>query len=184
MKILAISAVIAVTLILAGCGQEKESSSTIQHPIKRAHNNAQSFVPDAGAQKDAETNSLDACAFVSEHFGVKLDWSDASIQQVESVLDAFHAGIASANPSQKQIWWYSKLFGSYIGEVYRKNHGATWGIVQTNGWNMPALKADLNGQVFLPLVRTRDRIVDGAANNVGEYYSQLPHKPDATPAFN
>ena len=152
------------------------------HAIKRAHKSTPSFAPDTGTQKDAETNSLQACAFVSEHFGIKLDWSDASIQQIESVLAAFHADVASAKPSRKQVWWYSKLFGSYIGEVYRKNHGATWGIVQTNGYNMPALKADLNGEVFLPMARTRDRIVDGAENNVWQYYSQLPKKPDAPQA--
>ena len=135
-----------------------------------------SFTKDANIQKMAEAYSLDACDFVRDNFHTNLDWSDTSIQQVESVLETFRSQIASAKPTEEQITQFSKMFGSYIGEVYRKNHGAAWGMVNMNGESFPGLKADLDGTLFWPWGRTRNRLVDGAENNVWHYYSQLPKK--------
>jgi hypothetical protein len=36
---------------------------------------------------------------------------------------------------------FAKMFGCYIGEVYRENHGATWGLVEMDGQRFPGLKA-------------------------------------------
>jgi hypothetical protein len=179
MKIQAISAAIAVTIIFAGCGKDTKPDNTRLQTSNHTNNTTMSFTPDDKIQKIAEAYSLDACDFLTDHFNAKLDWSDSSVQQIESVLDTFHKDIANAKPTDEQIMGFSKMFGSYIGEVYRKNHGATWGIVHMNGESFPGLKADLDGTLFWPWGRTRNRLVDGAENNVWHYYSQLPTKPGA-----
>lgn len=46
----------------------------------------QSFSPDPKIQKIAEAYSLDAVDFSAKQFGIKLDWSDASIANVEKAL--------------------------------------------------------------------------------------------------
>ena len=68
---------------------------------------------------------------------------------------------------------FAKMFGSYVGEVYRKNHGATWGMVEMSGQSFPGLKAELDGTLFWPWGRARNRLTDGAENNVWHYYSEL-----------
>ena len=132
-----------------------------------------SFTPDDKIQKIAEAYALDACDFLRDHFRITLDWSDASIQHIESVLDVFHHEATKAKPTNEQVMGFAKMFGSYIGEVYRKNHGATWGLVEMNGENFPGLKAVSSDTTFWPWGRARNRLVDGAENNVWHYYNEL-----------
>ncbi len=136
-----------------------------------------SFIPDEKIQKIAEAYALDACDFLRDHFRIMLDWSDASIQHIESALDTFHREMPKARPTEAQVMGFAKMFGSYIGEVYRKNHGAAWGVVEMNGQRFPGLKAESSDTTFWPWGRVRNRLVDGAENNVWHYYSELtkPH---------
>ncbi len=136
-----------------------------------------SFTPDENIQKIAEAYSRDACDFFRDKLRITLDWSDGSIQQIESVLNKFHHQTKVEKPTAEIIMGYAKAFGSYVGEVYRKNHGATWGMVEMNGQKFPGLKAEIDGTLFWPWGRAQNRIVDGAENNVWHYYSQLPKKP-------
>jgi hypothetical protein len=138
-----------------------------------------SFTPDDKIQKIAEAYSLDACDFLRDHFQVELDWSDASIQEIEKVMDTFSRRARSAKPTEEQVMGFAKMFGSYVGEVYRKNHGAAWGMVEMNGQTLPGLKTELDGTLFWPWGRARNRLIDGVENNVWHYYSQLPKKPSA-----
>src|SRR6266480_6530577 len=55
-----------------------------------SHVTAMSFTTDDKIQQIAEAYALDACDFLRDHFRITLDWSDASIQYIESVLDTFH----------------------------------------------------------------------------------------------
>src|SRR5207249_5495060 len=91
--------------------------------IVRPHGTAMSFTPDDKIQQIAEAYALDACDFLRDHFRITLDWSDASIQHIESLLDTFHREAAKARPTPEQVVQFAKMFGSYIGEVYRKNQG-------------------------------------------------------------
>ena len=131
------------------------------------------FTPDDKIQKIAEAYALDACDFLRDHFRITLDWSDASIQHIETVMDTFHREAATARPSAEQVMGFAKMFGSYIGEVYRKNHRATWGMVELNGERFPGLKSESSDTMFWPWGRARNRLVDGAENNVWHYYSEL-----------
>src|SRR5262249_33482765 len=57
------------------------------------------------------------------NFGVKLDWSDSSVQKVEQMLGRLHDDMAQSNPPEEAVWTFAKAFGSYVGEVLRKHHG-------------------------------------------------------------
>jgi hypothetical protein len=131
------------------------------------------FTPDDKIQKIAEAYALDACDFLRDHFGITLDWTDASIQHIESVMDRFYREAAQARPTAEQIMGFAKMFGSYIGEVYRKNHGASWGLVEMEGQQFPGLRALSSDLTFWPWGRARNRLVDGAENNVWHYYREL-----------
>ena len=131
------------------------------------------FAPDTNIQRVAEAYALDACDYVRTYFRVSLDWSDASIEQVERVLDVFHREIANAKPSEEQVMGFAKMFGSYVGEVFRKNHGASWGIVEMESQQFPGLKAARSESVFWPWGRARSRLVEGAEHNVWHYYTAL-----------
>ncbi len=131
------------------------------------------FTADDKIQKVAAAYALDACDFLCKHFQINLDWSDASIQHIESVMDKFHRDAAKAKPSPEKIMQFATLFGSYIGEVYRKNHGATWGMIEMNGQSFPGLMAQSSGTTFWPWGRAHNRLVNGSQDNVWHYYQAL-----------
>src|SRR5262245_61287723 len=108
------------------------------------------FKPDSRIQQIAEAYSLDAIDFASSAFRLKLDGSDASVQHIETIATALHNQLAKADPPEEKILQFAKMLGSYIGEVFRKNHGATWGIVVLNGQEYPGLESTNSGTRLWP----------------------------------
>jgi hypothetical protein len=132
------------------------------------------FTPDTNIQKMAEAYSLDAIGYAKRKFNLTLDWSDDSIKNVEKALSLMHASYlkSTPRPTQDQVMSFAKGFGSYIGEVYRRNHGAEWGIVNLNGQKFPGLKSN-KGVNFWPWSRALNRIMQGGENNISDYYKAL-----------
>ncbi len=70
---------------------------------------------------------------------------------------------------------FAKAFGSYVGEVYRRNHGATRSIVTLGGHNFPGLRTT-SGVNFWPWGRAFNRITKGSEDNVSDYYAGIGAK--------
>lgn len=134
----------------------------------------QSFLSDPNVQKVAEAYALDAVEFSKKNFGITLDWTDASISNVEKALALMHTSYTKTTPkpTDKQVMSFAKGFGSYVGEVYRRNHGAEWGIVSLGGQKFPGLRTK-SGTNFWPWGRALNRITQGPENNVVDYYKTL-----------
>ncbi|QXC38035.1 hypothetical protein V3429_15960 [Aeromonas jandaei] len=135
------------------------------------------FTPDANVQKVAEAYAQDAVDMAKNQFGITLDWSDASIPTVEKALALMHSSFITTKPrpTEEQAMSFAKGYGSYIGEVYRRNHGGEWGIVSLNGQKFPGLKTK-SGVNFWPWGRALNRIMQGPENNVADYYRALLEK--------
>jgi len=139
-----------------------------------ADQNVHSFDADPKIQKMAEAYALDTVNLAKTRFGIELDWSDASIADVEKTLAQVHASYLATTPrpTEEQVMSYAKGFGSYVGEVYRRNHGGDWGMVSLNGQKFPGLRTKA-GTNFWPWARVANRITDGNENNVVDYYRTL-----------
>lgn len=137
----------------------------------------QSFTPDANVQKMAQAYAQDAVDFAKRQFAISLDWSDSSISNVESALAEMHTLFLSTNPrpTEEQVMSFAKGFGSYLGEVYRRNHGGEWGIVNFSGQQFPGLQTK-SGTNFWPWGRAFNRIMQGPENNVADYFHVLLEK--------
>ncbi|MDR3402711.1 MAG: DUF3806 domain-containing protein [Chthoniobacter sp.] len=105
-----------------------------------------------------------------DHFHITLDWSDESIKQIEAVMKTMHDDLKQAKPTPEQVTQFAKMFGSNVGEVYRKNHGATWGMVELDGQRFPGMQKKVNGRLFRPVLRAQKRLAEGAEFNVWDYY--------------
>ncbi|KRB07984.1 hypothetical protein [Lysobacter sp. Root690] len=134
---------------------------------------AENFTEDRRIQEIAEAYSMDAIDFARDHFKLELDWRDGSVAHIETMLSVFHDQLAKAEPSDEQIFGFAKMFGSYVGEVFRRNHGATWGLVKLGGESFPGLQASDSSGLFCPWERTRRRILNGSQDNVWDYYQAL-----------
>jgi hypothetical protein len=143
-------------------------------PALTADKPSQSFQADPNIQKVAEAYSLDAIDFSKKQFGITLDWTDGSIANVEKALALMHSSYAGTTPrpTEEQVMSYAKAYGSYVGEVYRRNHGAEWGIIDLGGQKFPGLRTK-SGTNFWPWGRAFNRIVEGAENNIADYYKVL-----------
>jgi hypothetical protein len=130
-----------------------------------------SFEPDSRIHDIAEAYALDAVD-VAQRFGRILDWSDASIEHVETILTRMHDAIASEGPSAEQIYETAKGFGSYIGEVYRRNHGARWGLVTLGDQSFPGMESN-SAVRFWPWGKVQNRLTNGSEDNVWYYYKSL-----------
>jgi hypothetical protein len=130
------------------------------------------FEPDHKLQQVAEAYSRDLVTFALKQFDLELDWSDESILAVEGIGAALHHDYRRVRPTDEQIEPYYRMLGSYIGEVYRRNHGADWGWSMRNGYRIPGMKRHPD-TLFWPWARAHNRIVRGADDNLWQYYQHL-----------
>ncbi|HTV28591.1 MAG TPA: hypothetical protein VMF32_12475 [Xanthobacteraceae bacterium] len=130
------------------------------------------FSEDAPYLEMAEAYALDAVDYARENMRLTLDWTEQSIQVLESILDRFNRELAKAKPTDEQVGEFSRMWGSYLGEVYRKNHGATWGLVTHGDQSFPGMKAT-SGTLFWPWGRVQNRLRNGPEDNVWHYYLDL-----------
>jgi hypothetical protein len=103
-------------------------------------NMSEAFQTDPRIAEIAAAYSLDALDLAANNFGMSLDWSDESIRNVEEILGRLHDDVARSNPPDDAIWTFAKAFGSYVGEVLRRHHGAEWGMVRMGTESFPGLQ--------------------------------------------
>jgi hypothetical protein len=133
---------------------------------------AATFKADPDVQKVAEAYSLDAVDMARQAFDKKLDWTDKSVSTVEDILDAMYKIRAKEKPSDEDVWTFAKMYGSYVGEAYRRNHGATWGIVTFSGDSFPGMQTK-GCVLFWPWGKVGNRLDNGPEDNVWHYYQAL-----------
>lgn len=134
-------------------------------------------------QQAATVYAQSAVEHAKKSFDITLDGSEASIAQVEVALGKLHDSYAQAaqKPTDDQVMTFAKAYGSYIGEVFRRNHGADWGLLSWDGKVFPGLRAR-TGLEFWPWLRAFNRIARGAEDNVSDYYASLTKTDASAPA--
>lgn len=124
----------------------------------------------------AEEYSQNCVDVVKEMFDIELDWSDSSIQIVEELLASLNRAVNSDNPpSPQRISDFGRIFGFYIGEVYRKNHGGViWGdVIDSSGKTYGLGRSDTKEAFFWPVEKVYKRIDLGSEENIWVYYNVL-----------
>lgn len=133
------------------------------------------FVADESVRHHAEHYAREAVRWAKENFAMPLDGSPESIEKIEFVLDMLHVQRAQSRPTDEQIAAFSKMIGSYVGEVYRGAHGGTWGMVTLHGETFPGMQAE-DGALFWPWGKVQNRILNGREDNILAYYKSLTTK--------
>lgn len=136
------------------------------------------FVADPAVAQAAQASAAEAVKYAQATQHLKLDYSEASIDDVEHVLDMEHLSraLASRLSNDPQLTHVAEIFGAYVGEVYRRNRGAAWGQVTLNGNTYPGFRTDSGINVWAT-GRVLNRLVDGPDNNIAEYYRKLVRGP-------
>lgn len=143
------------------------------------------FSPEPNLQKVAEAYSLDCVDFYASKFPARLDFSPSSIAYIDNCLQIFHIQMAAAAPKPEQMEFFSKMFGSYLGETYRRTYGGEWGISPDG---QPSFRSP-GGLVCFPWTRVYKRITNGEEDNVLHWFEylvknggSLPESPPPQPS--
>ncbi|EQD54687.1 hypothetical protein B1A_12101, partial [mine drainage metagenome] len=75
--------------------------------------------------------SAEAVQLADDRFGFHLDYSEESVQSLETILSSVSAGLQT--PKQEDIELQVKRWGGYLGEVVRRRWSGEWGLVQYPG---------------------------------------------------
>ena len=129
-----------------------------------------SFTTDDDAARAAAHYAQDMVRFAAVELNLKLNWSDASIAQIEEVTSELHADLRRERGAISDVDTLVQMLGSYVGEVYRRNHGGKWGFAAANGKRLMVIKAEDGNSLLWPIERIRQRLRSGGSNNVWVYY--------------
>ena len=102
-------------------------------------------------------------------FKIELDFSESSVEKVEEI-----AARALAQPrfSEERRAELAKLFGVYLGEVARRNHGGEW-LIPQGGPMAGALVLQGKGGQSSPPSKVYKRLANGGEDNLTVYYELL-----------
>lgn len=117
--------------------------------------------------------ALDAVTIARDRYGVTLDFSEASVSNLEGLLSKVHEQLPKAGdpnrPSDEWIAGISITFGVYLGEIFRKNLGGKWMPQNPHvPGSLPAL--NIHSTMLTPCRKVSLRILHGPGDNVEFFY--------------
>ena len=117
-------------------------------------------------------------------YQIRLDYSEESLQQVESILDRLQdpiPGGASAAPSDAETEDLCKVWGGYLGEVVRRRWGGEWVLETYPDGNFLTVALSVPGGKVFPSMKIYRRLSQGAAENVWSFYCMMRDRFQAQP---
>jgi hypothetical protein len=103
----------------------------------------------------------------------RLDLSEASVDQLEQILDG---------QSAEDLDFQTRLWGSYFGEVIRRRYSGEWELSQYPGGGVAAVPTLLiRGSRLYPLLKAYRRLTLGEAENLSAFYKMVAARLDQAP---
>lgn len=125
----------------------------------------------------------------ARQFQVQLDYSEESLQQVESILGRLQEPIpgemrgaaSSPAPSDAETEDRCKVWGGYLGEVVRRRWGGEWVLETYPGGNFLTVALSAPGGTVFPSMKIYRRLSQGAGENVWTFYCMMRDRFRAQP---
>jgi hypothetical protein len=102
-------------------------------------------------------------------YGITLDYSGASLEQIERLLVQMQVDLKPATDEDMVV--FVEDLGSYFGQVILRQHGGHWVETRINDILIPAVQ--LRQRVWFPLTFAYLRIANGPAHSLSEAYRRL-----------
>ena len=116
----------------------------------------------------------DAVRQAREQFGFAFDYSNASIESLETILAAICTSLDSSD--QAAVEQAVKLWGSYLGETVRRVCGGSWELIQYPGRAAAVPTLVIGGSQLYPLMKVYRRLTMGEQENVWKFYGRIRGK--------
>lgn len=116
-----------------------------------------------------EAYAEEAVQMAASDYRQKLDYSEASIERLETVLSALTPAAAA------DLEWLTMLWGSYFGEVLRRRYEAAWVMTEypvreTTDAPLSVPAIEVSGSKLYPLMKVHRRLTIGAAEGLPGFY--------------
>jgi hypothetical protein len=114
-----------------------------------------------------QAHALEAQRFTRKHLVVELDYSPASLQELDAQADAVDYALAGGK-SEENLAMLTRIWGSYVGEMLRRHAGGQWVSEQSPEGPRIALQGEK--QTVYPHEQVRRRLTDGPQHCLAEYF--------------
>ena len=118
---------------------------------------------------------------LGREFKLHLDFSEATLAQVEDVLGRLAEELPGKKPSSDDVDQMCRIWGVYFGEVVRRKFGGEWAIETYPGAQFATLTLNVRGAKLFPTMKVFRRLTQGASENLWSFY-QTVSKKLGTPA--
>ncbi|MDP7019033.1 MAG: hypothetical protein QGG36_24770 [Pirellulaceae bacterium] len=109
-----------------------------------------------------KTDALEAQKLVRKFFVVDLDFSVASVQELEGLVDDVDLYLRGGKSSEN-VELLTRIWGAYLGEVICRHLGGTW--AEEDG----VAVVDCNGKRTRPHDQVQRRLTDGDEHNLAQF---------------
>jgi len=99
-------------------------------------------------------------------FGVEFDFTPKSLSLLDTLI-----GAGWPDRNEKYVDYLTLLFGSYLGETIRKEHGGHWTFNDESGFFIRGIGSC--GFKAYPFSKIRKRILNGKDESLATYYISL-----------
>jgi hypothetical protein len=125
---------------------------------------------DTKLTEDMEANARSAVELAKSRFQVTLDYTPDSLQELERLFDRVE--YAMPDPESKEtLGLLTRLWGSYLGEVIRRQHGGEW-IIWTDKHGK-TLALQVHEATVFPHNKVKKRLERGPDHNIWNYYQSV-----------
>ena len=110
---------------------------------------------------------------VAGNMGTELDYSAASIKDLEALLTMVYGRVDAEGFSQDDLWTIACLFGSYLGETMLRNGLADAGFdwqEDTDGEPILVRGGSVFSMRMVPINKVFKRLVNGLDDEIVSFY--------------
>lgn len=124
--------------------------------------------PDLGTMM--ETYARVAAELAQESFGQNLDFSAESVDALDDVV------IRVGESPELDLDFEVRLWGSYLGEVFRIRYAGAWEIAQYPGGTAAVPSVEVRGSRIFPLVKVYRRLTNGDEDDLRTFFNSVTER--------
>lgn len=125
------------------------------------------FMSDQALAEQMAADAADAVQLADSHFDESLDFSEASVSVIERMVEDVEYSLPEGR-SPGNISLLCRLWGAYIGEVFRRNLGGEW--LKWKDQYGEAIAFKCNNVTVFPHDKVRKRFAQGTEHHLAAYY--------------
>jgi len=126
---------------------------------------------------------------LARQFQIELDYSEASLEQVDGLLERWHGQRQSGRHEaaldgqtlENSVDEMSRIWGGYLGEVIRRRFGGEWTIDKYPAGDFPIVTLNVNGARLFPAMKIHKRLTNGAVDNLLPFYQNVRARLEVQP---